>query len=221
MRRVRKSCIVALLATCCVAMVILASLGNQALCTESTVSSEMRGDQRQSAATLLHRIRQLEEQNDLLTHQLRSLSVVNASSLDVNFTDADVPKCQVIEVAIVCAKFNSTRDVITLIKSILFYRKNPLHFHFISDPTAQHILQTVFSTWLVPAIEVSFYPADDYQASVSSIPNKHYSGVYGLIKLLLPTILPTNLSKVLSLSLFTCQQRCTFTICWSSAVQLL
>jgi len=58
---------------------------------------------------------------------------------------------QVIHIAIVCAKYNSTRDVVTLIKSILFYRKNLLHFHFISDYIAQHILETVFSTWMVPA----------------------------------------------------------------------
>ena len=58
---------------------------------------------------------------------------------------------QVIHIAIVCTKFNSTREVVTLIKSILFYRKNFLHFHFISDHIALHILQTVFHTWYVPA----------------------------------------------------------------------
>jgi len=56
-----------------------------------------------------------------------------------------------IHIAIICAKYNSTRDVVTLIKSILFYRKNPLHFHLISDYVAQHILETVFKTWMVPA----------------------------------------------------------------------
>ncbi len=68
---------------------------------------------------------------------------------------------QVIHVAIVCARYNSTREVITLIKSILFYRKNPLHFHFISDHIAQHILETVFDTWKLHAVEVTFYQADD------------------------------------------------------------
>jgi glycosyltransferase-like protein LARGE len=61
-----------------------------------------------------------------------------------------VPKCEVIHVAIVCAGYNSSRSVVTLIKSILFYRRNPLHFHLISDSTAQVILQTLFSTWSVP-----------------------------------------------------------------------
>jgi len=56
---------------------------------------------------------------------------------------------QVIHVAIVCAGHNATRQVVTLIKSILFYRKNPLHFHFISDSVAQLILLYLFETWNV------------------------------------------------------------------------
>jgi len=36
----------------------------------------------------------------------------------------------------------------------------------------------------------------DIQVNVSWIPNRHYSGVYGLMKLILPNILPFNLTKV-------------------------
>lgn len=68
----------------------------------------------------------------------------------MSFQEPEVPKCEVIHVAIVCAGYNSSRSVVTLIKSILFYRRNPLHFHLISDSTAQVILQTLFSTWSVP-----------------------------------------------------------------------
>jgi hypothetical protein len=35
-------------------------------------------------------------------------------------------------------------------KSILFFRKNPLHFHLVSDPTAHLILDKLFNTWKVP-----------------------------------------------------------------------
>lgn len=70
--------------------------------------------------------------------------------LCVWFQEAEVPKCEVIQVAIVCAGYNSSRSVVTLIKSILFYRKNPLHFHLIADSVAQVILQTLFNTWSVP-----------------------------------------------------------------------
>ncbi|XP_033752458.1 LARGE xylosyl- and glucuronyltransferase 1-like [Pecten maximus] len=111
----------------------------------------------------------------------------------------EVPKCEVIHVAIVCAKNNATRQVVTLIKSILFYRKNPLHFHFISDNTAQLILLYLFETWNVAEVEVSFYPASSIENEVSWIQNKHYSGVYGLMKLTLPKTLPQSLQKVIVL----------------------
>ena len=54
---------------------------------------------------------------------------------------------QVIHVAIVCAGFKETRRVVTLIKSILFYRKQPLHFHFVSDTPGRLVLETLFNTW--------------------------------------------------------------------------
>ena len=87
----------------------------------------------------------------------------------------------------------------TLVKSILFYRKNPLHFHFISDSSAKTALETLFATWRVPALKTTFYPADALKPQVAWIPNKHYSGVYGLMKLTLPKTLPESLEKVIVL----------------------
>ncbi|RMC00343.1 hypothetical protein DUI87_22951 [Hirundo rustica rustica] len=110
-----------------------------------------------------------------------------------------VHKCELLHVAIVCAGHNASRDVVTLVKSILFHRKNPLHFHFITDSVAHQILQTLFQSWMVPSVHVSFYNADDLKAEVSWIPNKHYSGIYGLMKLTLTKALPSNLSKVIVL----------------------
>ncbi|XP_008936798.1 PREDICTED: glycosyltransferase-like protein LARGE2, partial [Merops nubicus] len=77
--------------------------------------------------------------------------------------------------------------------------KNPLHFHFITDSVAHQILQTLFQSWMVPSVHVSFYNADDLKPEVSWIPNKHYSGIYGLMKLTLTKALPSNLSKVIVL----------------------
>ena len=48
-------------------------------------------------------------------------------------------------------------------------------------------------------MEVSFYLADDSTEDVAWIPNKHYSGVYGLLKLTLPHLLPDWLDKVIVL----------------------
>lgn len=43
-------------------------------------------------------------------------------------------------------------------------RKNPLHFHFITDSVAHQILQTLFQSWMVPSVHVSFYNADELKA---------------------------------------------------------
>ncbi|KAM6981256.1 xylosyl- and glucuronyltransferase LARGE2s [Aplochiton taeniatus] len=110
-----------------------------------------------------------------------------------------VQKCELIHVACVCAGHNASRDVVTLVKSILFHRRNPLHFHFITDTVANRILSTLFQSWMVPSVQVSFYDADELKSEVSWIPNKHYSGIYGLMKLTLTKALPSDLSKVIVL----------------------
>uniref|UniRef100_A0A673BZG4 LARGE xylosyl- and glucuronyltransferase 2 n=1 Tax=Sphaeramia orbicularis TaxID=375764 RepID=A0A673BZG4_9TELE len=110
-----------------------------------------------------------------------------------------VHKCELIHVACVCAGHNASRDVVTLVKSILFHRRNPLHFHFITDTVANRILSSLFQSWMVPSVQVSFYDADELKSEVSWIPNKHYSGIYGLMKLTLTKALPAHLSKVIVL----------------------
>ncbi|KAI8488043.1 LARGE xylosyl- and glucuronyltransferase 2 [Branchiostoma belcheri] len=127
---------------------------------------------------LADRVREVEQQNQMLRRQLSGIS-----------------QNQTIEVAIVCAGYNATRGVVTLVKSILFYRKNPLHFHFMSDRAATLILQTLLRTWNVPGVTANFYSAENLKEEVSWIPNKHYSGVYGLMKLVLTRALPTDLEK--------------------------
>ena len=52
--------------------------------------------------------------------------------------------------AIVCAGYSASRSVATLLKSLLFYRKNPIHLHVISDATARMILEHLFRTWEIP-----------------------------------------------------------------------
>ncbi|XP_047437058.1 xylosyl- and glucuronyltransferase LARGE2s [Mugil cephalus] len=110
-----------------------------------------------------------------------------------------VQKCELIHVACVCAGHNASRDVVTLVKSVLFHRRNPLHFHFITDTVANRILSSLFQSWMVPSVQVSFYDADELKSEVSWIPNKHYSGIYGLMKLTLTKALPSDLTKVIVL----------------------
>ena len=46
-------------------------------------------------------------------------------------------------------------------------------------------------------MQVSFYSSDKAIADVMWIPNRHYSGVYGLLKLTLTQILPEWLDRVI------------------------
>lgn len=53
--------------------------------------------------------------------------------------------------AVVCAGHGAARQVVTLVKSLVFFRKNPLHFHFIYDSVVTYrILKTLFDTWNIP-----------------------------------------------------------------------
>ncbi|XP_028583012.2 xylosyl- and glucuronyltransferase LARGE2 isoform X2 [Podarcis muralis] len=169
---------------------------------------------------LVSQVQKVEEENQLLRLQLsqsqmqdEAVDGTDSSQQGAQFIeDQDgrdnstgclkqrmVQKCELLHVAIVCAGYNASRDVVTLVKSILFHRKNPLHFHLITDSVAQKILQMLFESWMVPSVHVSFYNADDLKPDISWIPNKHYSGIYGLMKLTLTKALPSDLSKVIVL----------------------
>ncbi|XP_062512933.1 xylosyl- and glucuronyltransferase LARGE2s-like [Corticium candelabrum] len=126
-----------------------------------------------------------------LTHRIPSGGCTKSNSL---------PKCEVIHIAIVAAGQNCSREVASqLIKSILFYRQNPLHFHFISDTFGRLILGNLFKTWRLPGGNITLYSADPVMDKVSWVPNRHYSGVFGLMKLVLPTVLPKEITKVIVL----------------------
>ena len=164
---------------------------------------------------LVRRIKQLEAQNEKLRGDLRLLTAEVGGftgAKDARMSETHTPyeheeqlydsariRCEVIHIAIVAAGYNTSRTVVTLLKSILFYRHNPLHFHFISDHNARHTLGTLFETWRLPAVNISFYAAEIAQTNISWIPNFHYSGVYGLMKLTFTDMLPAHLDKVVVL----------------------
>ncbi|KAM6311601.1 xylosyl- and glucuronyltransferase LARGE2 [Aegotheles albertisi] len=181
------------------------------------LGEQARGDVEREA--LASRVRRVEEENQQLRLQLGQVAEQGSDGSPRWGPSAEdgvpprgersnrtacpkqqtVHKCELLHVAIVCAGHNASRDVVTLVKSILFHRRNPLHFHFITDSVAHQILQMLFQSWMVPSVHISFYNADDLKPEVSWIPNKHYSGIYGLMKLTLTKALPSSLSKVIVL----------------------
>lgn len=115
------------------------------------------------------------------------------------WTSVRISKCDTIHVGFIAAGYNASRQVSTVIKTILFYRHNPIHFHFVSDVPATHILNTLMQTWQLPAVNFSFYTAENLIDKISWIPNFHYSGVYGLLKLTVPDALPSTIKRIIML----------------------
>ena len=99
--------------------------------------------------------------------------------------------CTTVHVAFVVAGSGAVRDVTVVLKSMMFHRHASLHFHFISDSIARHSLGVLMHTWNLPFVNYSFYPVETIAPNVSWIPNAHYSGIFGLMKLTLPTVLLT------------------------------
>jgi len=150
-------------------------------------------------ASLVQRLRESEDQVRWLGRQLRLTQSKQRKGGPLVSEPVYQSSCETIHVCIVCSGYNATRTVVTLLKSILYYRRSPLVFHFISDHSARKVLNHLATTWNLSQVEFRFYKAETVIGEVSWIPNKHYSGVYGLLKLTLPQILPKSLGKVIVL----------------------
>jgi glycosyltransferase-like protein LARGE len=59
----------------------------------------------------------------------------------------------------------------------------------LDDTNCCHYIQNVINFCII-SVFVSFYPISYVYDDVSWIPNKHYSGIFGLLKLTLPKLLP-------------------------------
>lgn len=88
--------------------------------------------------------------NSSFKHVNSFITEIPSSNDNNNCNSEHVKKCQEIHIAMVCAGYKSSRSVVTLLKSILFYRTHPLHFHIMVDDVAERILTTLFDTWSIP-----------------------------------------------------------------------
>ncbi|GAA55819.1 glycosyltransferase-like protein LARGE [Clonorchis sinensis] len=130
-----------------------------------------------------------------------------------------------IQLALVVGGAQAARQTSTLLKSIVYFaqwtyncsgrnrshdrnkqkvsgdnsRFPQLHLHMIVDRHAFISLNSLLQTWELPGVQFSLYSVHDYENEVSWIPTTHYSGTFGLCKLLLPNILPPTVEKVIGL----------------------
>ena len=73
------------------------------------------------------------------------------------FHHLSLDSCPTVHMVMIVVSYNESRSSLLAIKSILMYRQTKLHFHFITDSTAQTILGSMMSSWLLPGVEFDFY----------------------------------------------------------------
>ena len=102
--------------------------------------------------------------------------------------------CETVNLAFVV---NDVPWAITLIKSVLIKRHSFVHLHIISDPHTQEILSPLLKSWLLPYFNFTFYLLDSLQKDVSWIPGVKPGDKQDLVKLLLPTLLPSTVERLI------------------------
>lgn len=138
----------------------------------------------------------------VVEHEFNDLII---PSLSDSHIERGNEKCEVIHVGLVCSGYKTVLFLHVMLKSIFFYRHNPIHFHIISNKVSENILRTLFDTWAVPLgknsyknntklinyfilVNVTFYNITETISDVRWVPNSHYSGIYGLLKLTFPKL---------------------------------
>lgn len=157
---------------------------------------------------LISKISLLESQNKVFKTQLKysqyntlvkKMSVDSVSTYEVPvIPDAVGTLCETVHIALVCMG-KCSRQITPMIKSLMHHRQNPIHFHFVVDTNSHRTINTLFDTWDLPDVKYSCYNAEGYLSQVQWIRNSHYSGIYALVKLLFPDILPDSLSQAIVL----------------------
>ncbi|THD26988.1 LARG2 [Fasciola hepatica] len=118
-----------------------------------------------------------------------------------------------VHLALVVGGAETTRQLVILIKSILYHTVHSricqykpgssqdllVLFHLIVDKQARLSLESLLPNWRLPRIQFTFYDFELYKDQISWIRSDHHSGIFGCGKLLLPEILPDNLTKVIVL----------------------
>ncbi|CAG9768004.1 unnamed protein product [Ceutorhynchus assimilis] len=105
--------------------------------------------------------------------------------------------CEVVHIGVVCSGFTSNVYFHVLLKSLLMSRANPIHFHLLVSDESDTVLRWLFKTWQLPQVNITFYNMNLWLKDVRWVPNGHYSGNYGLLKLIFNRIVPSNVTTKL------------------------
>lgn len=108
----------------------------------------------------------------------------------------DVTQFPCDEIHLVIPMFRHT-DALLLLKSLLFYRHSPLHFHFIvSKDYVEKATHKLMKTWRLPGVNFTVYNVPTRYLSAFAIPNNALE-FSAATKLLLPQILSPSIEKVI------------------------
>ncbi|KAF8563382.1 hypothetical protein P879_11297 [Paragonimus westermani] len=74
---------------------------------------------------------------------------------------------------------------------------NRIDLHFLVDDEADGAIKRLISHWRLDNVNVRTYRMDKYLEQFKYVPNRHVAGVTPLLKLVIPTILPVSVEKVI------------------------
>lgn len=68
-------------------------------------------------------------------------------------------------------------------------------FYIAISPSICFTMICFMKIFFIISVNVTFYDMDTYITDIRWIPNTHYSGIHGLLKLLFPKIIPPTITK--------------------------
>lgn len=109
-------------------------------------------------------------------------------------------ECSPIHTVMIVGGYNASRESVITIKSVLIYRHDAIHFHFIVDDKARQVLEAVMTTWQVPGVSFTFYNMDYARSLLPWSFNHYYKTDWTILVPLLHKILPHGVSRVVILN---------------------
>ena len=106
----------------------------------------------------------------------------------------DYELCETVHLAFIVQDVDST---ILLVKSLLIHRHSSLHLHLVAKPFTQNVVETFLATWTLPYFNFTFYSYQSLKDKTAWIPDVKQKDVEGLMKLLLPSVVPDDVKRMI------------------------